>query len=403
MDTTVEIQNNSCTYYLTEEELNNVNIKQYERDNSKYKIMNYTVNYKFEDEENKESYYRSVIKDSNDDLLSFSLPQSKSYNYFKQHNELNNDNILVSEIIEGTMVNLFYNKNKEKWELSTKSAVGGEYFFYRNEYKEKNMSKQLTFKQMFMESLRQNDTKCDINSLKYVVDELDKEICYSFVLQHPNNHIVFDITNPKLYLICGFKINGNSASYIHFTEFRDKMFLHSLIYYPNVIDKEINYEEMEVRYTMDKNELIMGIMYYNKETGERSHNRHERYEKMRLLRGNNPNLQYQYLCLKKTGKVKEFLTYFPKYDKLFYKFYNEYKNFLRNIHKSYHSYYIEKNGTVVDKKYMYHISKLHYEVYLPSLTENNKKIINKEEVYNYFEKYDPIQQLYYLNFEFSDN
>ena len=401
MVTTFEVLNDYYTYSLNADNFENVKTKQYDKGEHTYKIMNYTMNHKFNDDEYNESYYRSVIKDSDDNLMCFSLPQSKSYNYFKENNDIENENVVVSEIIEGTMINLFFNKNKDKWELSTKSAVGGEYFFYRNEYNKKDKFNQLTFKQMFMEAIRE-DINSDINDLKFLIDELDKNICYSFVLQHPNNHIVLDVNIPKLYLICGFKLENNTALYIHFTEFRNKKMLFNLIFYPNVIPKENNYEDMEIKYTMDKNDLIMGLMYYNQQTGVRSHNRHERYEKMRLLRGNNPNLQYQYLCLKKSGKVKEFLSFFPKYDKLFYGFFNEYKNFLKNIHQSYHSFFIKKDGTVVDKKYLYHIKKLHYDIYLPSLKEN-KKIINKEEVYNYFEKYDTIQQLYYLNFEFTDN
>jgi hypothetical protein len=402
MDTCFQISNECYTYSLNTSELDDVKTKQYVKSEQKYNIMNYTPNHKFDDDELNQSYYRSVIKDSDNNLMCFSLPQSKSYNYFKENNKLDDDNVVVSEIIEGTMINLFYNRHKEKWELSTKSAIGGDYFFYRNEYKTKELPKQLTFKQMFMEALRQSNNNIDINELGFLVDNLEKNVCYSFVLQHPNNHIVLEIDNPKLYLICGFKLENNNASYIHFTEFRNRHFLDGLLYYPNVVNKESSYEDMEYKYTMDKNELIMGIMYYNKETGLRSHNRHEQYEKMRLIRGNNPNLQYQYLCLKKMGKVNDFLQFFPKYNKLFYGFYNEYKNFLRNIHKSYHSYYIKKDKTIINKKYLYHISKIHFEIYLPSLKET-KKIINKEEVYNYFEKYDPIQQLHYLNFEFCDN
>ena len=48
---------------------------------------------------------------------------------------------------------------------------------------------------------------------------------------------------------------------------------------------------------------------------------------------------------------------------------------------------------------MFHINKLHFEVYIPSLKTEEHKIINKTEIFKYFESYDPIQQLYYLNYD----
>ena len=387
-------------YSLEDNDLVNVNVKDYNKNGFEYKIVNYEYDNNFDDLNMKETYYRSVVKNNDNDVLCYSLPKSKTYNYFKENYHLNDNNVLVSEIIEGTMLNLFYNKQIEKWEISTKSAIGGEYFFYRNSYKKNEKKNQINFKEMFLDALR-IDNKSDISKLEFINSNFDKDYCYSFIVQHPDNHIVLDIEYSKAYLICGFSIKDKkNVGYIHFTEFRNKHFLEDLIYYPNTINKEENYENMEIKYTRDSCNLTMGLMYYNKYTGVRSHNRHERYEKMRLLRGNNPNLQYQYLCLKKTDKIKDFLSYFPKYNKIFYDFYNEYKNFLRNVHSSYHSFFIKKNkDIIIDKKYFYHINKIHKEIFLPSINQGEKKIINKNEVYNYFESYDPIQQLYFLNYE----
>ena len=50
------------------------------------------------------------------------------------------------------MVNLFYDSRIRKWEIATKGAIGGNYWYYRNSYDGDNKS-QLTFRQMFLESL----------------------------------------------------------------------------------------------------------------------------------------------------------------------------------------------------------------------------------------------------------
>lgn len=38
------------------------------------------------------------------------------------------------------------------------------------------------------------------------LDMLNKQFCYSFVLQHPYNRIVAPISNPQLYLVAVYQI-----------------------------------------------------------------------------------------------------------------------------------------------------------------------------------------------------
>ena len=344
-----------------------------------------------------ESYkYRSVIFDHNNNLLCYSLPKSIPFVEFIKNNEdINDDDIVITEIVEGTMINLFYDKYQNKWQLSSKGSIGCDYFFYRNGYDKKLKKKdQLTFKQMFLAALR-------TDSLDTITNLLPKEYCYNFVLQHPDNHIVLNIKDPQVYLTSVWSINEKKAIYILQSEFMHSEWaksLYELIYFPHIYDKLDSYNEMNNKYLNENNKLIVGLMYINTKTGERSSIIHETYKKMKDLRGNNPNLQYQYLCLKKINKVKDFLKYFPQYNDIFLNFFNEYKNFLRQVHQCYLNLYIKKNVSIeINKKYLYHINKLHFEVYLPSL-KTEKKIMDKTAVYNYFERYDPIQQLYYLNY-----
>lgn len=341
--------------------------------------------------------YRSVIFDNNNKLVCYSLPKSIPFNEFvENNNDINDDNIVITEIIEGTMINLFYDSEIDKWQLSSKGSVGCDYFFYRNGYDKKMKKKdEKTFKQMFLEALR-------TDKLDTITNLLPKEYCYNFVLQHPDNHIVLSVDNPRLYLTSVWLLeSNNTVKYIPQSEFMHSVWaksLYELIYFPKIYKKIDNYDEMNKLYVNDNCVLITGLMYINIVTGDRCSIIHSNYKKMKELRGNNPNLQYQYLCLKKINKVKEFLAYFPQYNDQFLNFFNEYKNFLKNLHQSYFNLHIKRNNSIeINKKYLYHVKKLHYEVYLPSLT-TEKKIMNKTEVYNYFERYDPIQQLYYLNY-----
>ncbi len=387
-----------CRYEVLDPNININNItirkKTINTGKRKYNVYNYDKS-KLDKDDTEAIKYRSVLFDDNNKLLSYSLPKSKKYDEFIKNNNLNDEDLLITEIIEGTMINLF--NNGDKWEISTKSSVGGEYFYYRNGYdKDYGKEKQLTFKKMLYDCLRISDD----NEFIRITEDLSKDICYSFVMQHPDNHIVLNNVDMNLYLVAAYKINENKAEYILFNELINMDCIKTMMEFiklPKIINKLENYKEMELKYTKENNELIVGLMYLNEKTGERCHIINDGYKKRKDIRGNNPNLQYQYLCLKKIGKVKEFLEYFPQYKDLFYKFYIEYKNFLTNIHQSYLTYYIQKNKERVSKKYFYHIYKIHHNIYLPSL-KIGKKIMNKGEIFNYFEDYDPIQQLYYLNY-----
>ena len=58
-----------------------------------------------------------------------------------------------------------------------------------------------------------------------------------------------------------------------------------------------------------------------------------------------------------------------------------------------------KNKTPIDKKFFIHIAKIHHEVYLPSMAQNEKKVITYNVVREYFEKMEPRELLYHVNYD----
>ena len=109
-------------------------------------------------------------------------------------------------------------------------------------------------------------------------------------------------------------------------------------------------------------------------------------------------LQYQYFCLERIEQKAQFLEHFPVYKKLFHQFGKQYNDFITNVHQSYFSYYVKKEGIPIAKKFFIHASKIHHTIYLPSLNET-KIIINRGVVKNYFDALTPSEILYYLNYD----
>jgi len=337
--------------------------------------------------------YRSAILSSENKILA--LAPSKS---LPDVIHLPGNKFLVNEIIEGTMMNMFWDPNSESWEISTKKNIGGNYFFFRNSYdSELEEPEQKTFRQMFEEVF-------PLNNLPF-----DKSYSYSFVLQHPCNHIVLTIENPALYLVMTYKIGEdntyayvNPKSHPNYEDFL-KMgvkFSRDFVLTPgktleqqfenstnDVLDQIPNLEEA---LSNPLNEYTnVGIMVTDQETGFRKAYYNNKYLEVKCLRGNNPNLHYQYLMLRKIGKVSEFLRYFPLYRKHFNKFLTHFTLFSERIHKLYWEVRVKKSVSVSDihdKHDKYFVEKIHYEVFLPKHKENKNFFINKKEVEKFLDR-----------------
>jgi len=363
-----------------------VKSKEYNTPHAKYQILNRSVH--CADEE-----YRSVVIDPDTKkILCFAPPKSVSIEQFTAQN-IDTEEIEATEIIEGTMINLFYDERIQSWEIATKSAIGGNYWFFRTQYNTNKDEIQLTFRDMFIEAFRESPgTK--LNDIAFI-QTLDKTMVYSFVLQHPYNHIVLPIGFASVYIVAVYKIvSENMVRYIPFKDI-SLDFINSHVLRPSVC-KPSDCDTMKLCDYRN-----MGIMLYNPKTGLRTSVLNPQYTTMKEFRGNNPNLQYQYLCLSRIGKVKEYLDAFPIYKNMFYGFNQQSAAFIRMLHNAYVTYFINKRGrdVQIDRHIFRHICNLHNRVYLPSLNSGNKIIVNRKVVADYFNAMEPKEQLYHVNYQ----
>ena len=305
----------------------------------------------------------------------------------------------VNEIIEGTMINMFWDPNFQSWEIATKKGIGGKYFFFRNNYDGVvEEPEQKTFRQMFWDVF-------PLNNLPF-----DKSYSYSFVLQHPSNHIVLTIEKPAVYLVQTYRIDSENNTYAYvnpkshpdYEEFvklgvqfpRDfvltpgKTLEQQLVDSTNHVLDEI--PELEEALSNPLNDFTnVGIMVTDQESGLRTAYHNKIYLEVKSLLGNNPNLHYQYLLLRKIGKVSEFLRYFPLYRKHFNKFLEHFTLFAERIHKLYWEVHVKKSVLIADvpEKYdKYFVEKIHYEVFLPRHREDKKFFINRGEVAKFLDR-----------------
>jgi len=385
-----------------------VKSKEYTHNDVKYTIYNYDTSVICDNDYDKIGVYRSVIMDSSGTVVSFAPPKSVTSEYFEKTNfDIEcNFNLFANESVEGTMINLFYDNNLGNWEISTKSAIGGNYWYFRTSYQGSSThSKQMTFRSMFMEALSENaDTNLNDAS---VVKMLDKDYIYSFVMQHPMNHIVLNIERPTLYLISGYKVeNKTTITAYTVNEMVDmlKLDMNSFgILTPKIID--ITGKNMsQINEMKDSNDTSVGIMLFNASNRQRVKLLNDAYSRLKDIRGNNPNLHYHYLSLFAAGKVDEFLTLFPNYKGLFYEFYRQSYDFIKEIHDAYVSYYVLKLGKTkrIPKPIFTHIYAIHSRFYLPSVNNETPTIVTRDIVCKYYNEMTPKEKLYHVTYKTRD-
>ena len=341
--------------------------------------------------EDEHGSYRSVVVDPETNKIMCisppkSIPNSSFYEAFPDK-----AGVTATEIIEGTMLNLFYDPRMSSWEIASKGAVGGNYWYFRTQYSAVPGAVQLTFRDMFIDALG-SPPGTILNDIA-TFDLLDKSCVYSFVIQHPNNHIVLKIDNPAVYLVAVYQIDADQK--VSHIDVDEQLLANTTIQLPKTRDVFYGINEFS-----DYSD--MGTMLLHRESGTRTTLLNPTYVETSKIRGNNPNLQYHYLTLFRIGKVKEYLEVFPMYKNMFYAFHEQSAKFIRAVHTAYVTYYVKKQGNDVkiEKSIFRHIHKLHHEIYLPSLAPDGggRTLITCKQVADYFNAMEPKEQIYHLNY-----
>lgn len=391
---------------VTTETLNslNIQIKPYTHIDKKYTILNTDKNYLCDTDRLRRCYNTIILDPETDEIINIGNPISTPTELFDALSE----DICVTELIEGSIVYIFYDKRTTNWQMSTSNAIGGNYSYFRD-----NNSNSVTFLLMVMEAFREPNSSIedmDLTDLPFLSD-FDKNYCYGFVLQHPQNEMVHRIGIPKLYLVsvCELNINSDSTKnqirYVSRSEYETFSFLNahrdSLIYFPKIYSQFSSLDEYKKMFDDLQTPMeTMGVSISNIITGERCEVINPNYKEAKEIRGNNFNLQFHYLCLLKLDKVNSFLKFFPHYRRMFFNYKEQLSRFITNLHQTYFKYYVEKSiKGPIHKKYYYHISQIHKTLYIPSVEKGEKTKIKRSVVASYVESMEPGQILHMINFE----
>ena len=257
--------------------------------------------------------FRSVILDETK-IVCISPPKSLPYNEKKSYK--------MYDFVEGTMMNVWY--DKEMLRIASKSIIDAENRFYES---------QKLFCEMFKEC-------CDNSNFSFEL--LDKETCYSFVFQHPNNRIINTVDEPTLYLISAYKNNNDNTfqkvkySDLQYITNKSKVRMPSRYFTPvsdlvkKLQNKEVPLSNMGVVLVED------GSIYHSKV-------RNETFEIIKKFKMNNTKLINTFLNLKRKRMDSLYLKLFPESIQEFNQYLNDYHLLISYLYDLYYEINVSKS------------------------------------------------------------
>jgi hypothetical protein len=347
---------------------------------------------------------RSVIFSKNGKLVCYSPAKSIQLNDFQTDDYYSSSRPILEEYVEGTMINMFWDDYSQSWEFATKNTIGCKKSFHYIDFlqSEPNLQPSKTFEDMFLEAYY-------YANLHYI--NFDKTKCYSFVLQHPENRIVSYISEPRLYLISCYKIEGNNVFLDDMNDIKQQVIeLVNVKQFPSVLRFPLKYENTidveEFRNHSDYN--IMGIVIKNQTTGYYAKIRNNTYMNVKEMIGNSPSLFSRFVSLYKRMKLNEYVSLFPEHHNYFYYYQTFLSNYINVLESYYHHIYILKNDInnyfsrekKQDVNMVYHLKNLHkkYLVERNTCGPNYKRVNVTEYVNNIDEAnlYYALKQYYHI-------
>ena len=156
-----------------------------------YNVVQYSLNLG----EDKKEQYSVVMDDTQTKVFAYMPPRQTITDCDLETIDNHEGDVFeIKEAVEGTMVTFFWNEEIGEWDICTRNGIGGEYAFIRPT-NENLVAK--TFRRMVVDAFRTKlyvmSIRCEVDDLKDVqlLQELSKTHCYTCILQHPENHLVY--------------------------------------------------------------------------------------------------------------------------------------------------------------------------------------------------------------------
>jgi hypothetical protein len=285
------------------------------------------------------TYARStIICQQTDKLLCYTLKAKQSYDKFINNNLINE--ITIQKYYDGTMINIYY--HDDKWCLSTKTIIDG----FASKWKSRK-----SFAELFNE----------IREFKY--DILDKNCCYSFILQHKDNRIISQIDSNTIILVLVRNLTTNQL--VNLVEYQKKGFN-----VPEIINNKFTSYESLSNYLEKTN--LDGLMLYG-DNEQRTRLMSKDYLKIQSLMGNHRDNFYNILKLQRhtDSDIHFYYSKFPEHKVIQNKLFSQINILINKIYELYVSKFIKREKSNYPKVFNTFLYQIH-QTYRNRLETMNK-------------------------------
>ena len=326
---------------------------------------------------------RGLILSKKDNSIVCAVPPKSHSNLdFIKNFTSNPSQYSVMDFIDGTMINVFTHEGLTY--IATRSCLGAMCRWMSSS----------TFAEMFSQCLEHTNT---------TLDSLDKNFCYSFVIQHPHNTIVKKYIQPSLVLTHVSRVeNGNVTFYnVHKFVAEREYQLRTPTSYANFTHIEEIYHYIS---SMEPSE--QGIIILNSDIEvnySRCKIRNIKYNMLRNLRGDTNNKQYLFFSLRKAanGSYQNYVNFFEEDRELFEYYRKELYGFTNYLFKLYLDCLVNKTNdgqpVKIHKQIDYEFKPLVAELHAQYMQTRNKT--TKNTVIQYLHNLPIPRLLYTINYK----
>jgi hypothetical protein len=267
------------------------------------------------------AYLRGLVVNKENRIIC--IPPQKAINV---DNINGGDDVFYEELIDGTMINLFY--YNDEWIISTRTEIGG--------YNKWGQNK--SFRILFDESRDFSD------------GDLNTDYCYSFVMRHVENRNIAPIEKNELYIVEMYKLAEDSGNPLR-VMYED---------YPECFSKvgRVKGKDKMIE-LLNLSQFVKG--YTLKVNDKRYKIANQDFETIKKILVNKNNMCLTYLELRKNGNMKEYLKYFPEKGAIFEGYRNKIHTLSNDIYSTYRDVFIYKK--MERNTIPYHIKPFVYEIH----------------------------------------
>lgn len=289
---------------------------------------------------------------------------------------------VAEDFVDGVMLNQFH--DGERWRVATRTQIDAGAGFYQK----------TPFAELFADTFIATGLK---------LDDLDKSLCYSWVLQHPKERVVVAVPYgvPRLFLVEASRIAADgSVTVLSAAERRAAIPLagaagDKLVPVTHDLTTLTAVRERVAAWGRRLGAGWQGIVVKAAD-GTRYKLRSEEYNKARHMRGNQSKLTYLWLERWSEGQINQYLRQYPEEQHEAEAIINRFKAVTQEVHDVYQAIYKRREYPLgrASRKYrklIWDMRQAGVKGFFPAIREfmNKQDVARKLWLVNYEEHYGP--------------